>query len=64
MSVLRYRSDVTMYCPEAAYSTIKSEWSKTHWHAQLFRLVNLSRFILELMNESVKIVRSAYKSTK
>ena len=23
MSVLRYRGDVTMYCPKVAYSTIK-----------------------------------------
>ena len=33
MFVLRYRGDVAMCCPEVAYSTIKWEWSKTHWHA-------------------------------
>ena len=56
MCVIRYRGDVTMYCPEVAYPTMKWEWSKTHWHAleRLYHKHSLQWVIADALYKLVK----------
>ena len=63
--VLRYRGDVTMYCPEVAYSTTKWECSQTHWHALLWKAANrINYFHLHISRPNGKASKNWSKTNR